>query len=248
MAEPTDQPTIPGLDWSGTRTRQCVFPGCETESSPKAGGGYCLRHYSSIRQRRRALQSNRRRVGLVAIDSHSFRDHPACLIPNGKLRHVRRTLIRKQGNQCALCGGLPSVPGDWHLDHDHDCSHHPTRSMCACCVRGVLCRRCNNTLGHNVDPDWLAAAVRYLRIDLDTLGRLDRLHRVEEFFRGLQSELEERRMARRCVCGHALGTHSEYQSPCPLKYDQPCDRTHRHGCQAAGCACERFDRDRTHRG
>lgn len=66
-------------------------------------------------------------------------------------------LFRLQGGRCAICqrSGVRLV-----IDHDH--RHHPGRSGCRRCVRGLLCTRCNTAIGQlgeaNVDR-----LVKYLR-------------------------------------------------------------------------------------
>ncbi len=60
--------------------------------------------------------------------------------------------FEKQGKMCAGCGatesGQPS--GEWHIDHDHSCCPAKGRT-CGKCIRGILCRSCNLTLGNAKD-------------------------------------------------------------------------------------------------
>jgi hypothetical protein len=74
-------------------------------------------------------------------------------------------LFEKQGRICAVCnsddsGELP--PRTWHIDHDHSCC--PGRKQtCGKCIRGILCRWCNLTLGNaKDDPDRLRKLAGYL--------------------------------------------------------------------------------------
>lgn len=65
-------------------------------------------------------------------------------------------LLEACGHACTICGS----DKDLRIDHDHTCC--PEYSS-GCCVRGILCHRCNITLGQFGDSiDHLAAAIRYL--------------------------------------------------------------------------------------
>lgn len=65
-----------------------------------------------------------------------------------------RELFRLQGSRCKICNvHQDNLSKKLHVDHDHK-----TRE-----VRGLLCRDCNNGLGHFKDqPNRLIEAVRYL--------------------------------------------------------------------------------------
>jgi hypothetical protein len=72
---------------------------------------------------------------------------------SGRLRKYNLTeaqfnsLVKSQGNVCGMCHE-PFGPGRRIcIDHDHACCPGRERS-CGKCVRGVLCLRCNITLGH----------------------------------------------------------------------------------------------------
>lgn len=56
------------------------------------------------------------------------------------------------GDACAICGRPPSATR--RLDRDHD---HRTGEP-----RGLLCHRCNRTLGNWITPEWLVSAFMYL--------------------------------------------------------------------------------------
>lgn len=61
-------------------------------------------------------------------------------------------LFSEQGSVCAGCGTTESgqESGEWHIDHDHGCC--PARGKtCGKCIRGILCRACNLTLGNAQD-------------------------------------------------------------------------------------------------
>ena len=65
-------------------------------------------------------------------------------------REVRRALMEKQGNRCAICGREV----DLVLDHDHGTGKN----------RGMLCNLCNLLLGHAGDNvERLQSAIDYLK-------------------------------------------------------------------------------------
>lgn len=66
-------------------------------------------------------------------------------------------LIAKFDGKCWICRSSPAT----HVDHDHSCC--PRAGSCGKCVRGILCRNCNNALGLFADnTDSLARAIEYL--------------------------------------------------------------------------------------
>jgi hypothetical protein len=62
-----------------------------------------------------------------------------------------RSMLAKQGGVCALCGALePGGKGKWHIDHEHT-GVDPKHVFKQCeeeHVRGLLCHKCNISLGH----------------------------------------------------------------------------------------------------
>jgi Recombination endonuclease VII len=56
-------------------------------------------------------------------------------------------LLEIQGNACGMCREPFTENGVICVDHDHRCCD-AERSSCGRCVRGLLCRSCNATLGH----------------------------------------------------------------------------------------------------
>lgn len=87
--------------------------------------------------------------------------------PEGKARsragHLKRKygltldqydeMLADQGGGCGICGRPPSDTISLHIDHDHETGR----------IRGLLCFRCNNSLGDlDDDPDLLLAALLYL--------------------------------------------------------------------------------------
>lgn len=62
-------------------------------------------------------------------------------------------MLVAQGGGCAICQRPPSDSISLHVDHDHETGR----------IRGLLCFRCNNSLGDLEDsPQLLQAALRYI--------------------------------------------------------------------------------------
>ena len=71
------------------------------------------------------------------------------------------SMMAQQNNRCATCGAVPPENGKLDLDHDHACC--PGARSCGKCLRGFLCRPCNQALGLIRDnPDTLQAMIKYL--------------------------------------------------------------------------------------
>lgn len=69
-----------------------------------------------------------------------------------------------QGGRCWICQRATGASRRLSLDHDHKmgCAHPPDKA-CRRCLRGLLCRRCNDLLGHvHDDTDTLYRAIWYL--------------------------------------------------------------------------------------
>jgi hypothetical protein len=80
------------------------------------------------------------------------------------LRQYNEILLAQNG-ACASCGEPPGsvrAQGRWlTVDHDHSCC--PGVKTCGNCVRGLLCSKCNMSLGYAADnPEILLNLARYL--------------------------------------------------------------------------------------
>lgn len=126
-----------------------MCPRCK-ERERSTSSGYCApcqRDYSrEYRERTRCdgIWQKKRRLADKGITQEQ---HDAALVA--------------QGGVCAICGS--DYPGayTWHIDHDHSCC--PTLKACGLCFRGLLCAKCNRSLGgFNDDPAVLRRAAEYL--------------------------------------------------------------------------------------
>ena len=71
--------------------------------------------------------------------------------------------LAKQGGGCKICGTKePGGMGAFHIDHDHSCCSG--KKCCGKCIRGLLCRRCNDMLGKVEDSiEVLQEMIAYLQ-------------------------------------------------------------------------------------
>ena len=74
-------------------------------------------------------------------------------------------IVQGQGGVCKLCrGGFEW--GKTFVDHDHSCCPRIGEGVyktCGKCVRGILCRKCNQGLGFfDDDPENLRRAAKYI--------------------------------------------------------------------------------------
>lgn len=71
-------------------------------------------------------------------------------------------MLASQDGRCAACGVHHStLKRRLQVDHDHTCC--PARTSCGKCVRGLLCHKCNTTLGMvDDDPSRLRALINYI--------------------------------------------------------------------------------------
>jgi hypothetical protein len=99
----------------------------------------------------------RRQRPLGPLDSRN----PAPRRRHGMAPAEVAAMLRAQGYRCAICGSA-----DWgdispSIDHSH--AHCPGTYGCRLCVRGLLCKRCNNGLASFLDdPGSLRRAADYI--------------------------------------------------------------------------------------
>ena len=72
-------------------------------------------------------------------------------------------MLIDQNNSCAICGiNQDRLTIRMSIDHDHNCC--PGLYSCGNCLRGLLCRACNLSLGGLKDSEEvLQSAINYLR-------------------------------------------------------------------------------------
>ena len=125
----------------------------------------------SCRNKRKRNSYPERKEKVVSQMRQARRDNPARFREYDMKKRFKfgleefERMFEEQGRKCAACGSTDSgekPPRTWHIDHDHSCC--PTRRRtCGKCVRGILCRWCNMSLGNaKDDPARLRALANYV--------------------------------------------------------------------------------------
>jgi hypothetical protein len=122
----------------------CKGCGSTTRKTPHPGPRCATCHRAVVQQRRRAAAEKRvHNVYSLTADEYD-------------------QIYAAQGGRCAICRRATGARRRLAVDHDHSCCDGPT--SCGRCVRGLLCKSCNKTLGfYRDDPEALERAANYLR-------------------------------------------------------------------------------------
>lgn len=108
-------------------------------------GPRCATHHRAKVKRDRNASHARRLKSVYSIDAETYSD-----------------LYELQGGTCAICRRATGATRRLSVDHDHKCCD--SRNSCGTCVRGLLCRPCNDILGHlRDDPVIARRIVTYLQ-------------------------------------------------------------------------------------
>lgn len=110
-------------------------------------GGPCASAEAMASQRQ--LQQERARAGkrVVTPDARKRWKKTHKLSRYGLTEELFDRLLEIQGHACGMCH-RPFGKGQLvFIDHDHNCCE-TEKSCCGCCVRGLLCLRCNTGLGY----------------------------------------------------------------------------------------------------
>jgi hypothetical protein len=138
-------------EWKETATPEALLLGYEVavpfsrrRLAPDPGPR-CATHWRAEKRRRKAARHGGYVQKTYGLGEHDY-----------------GTLYEAQNGTCFICQRANGATRRLSVDHDHKCCNGPT--SCGACVRGLLCRPCNDLLGHCRD-DWqmLARAIRYLQ-------------------------------------------------------------------------------------
>lgn len=137
----------------GFRGRRC--PGCITQYWRE----YRARKGDAYREYYREWQRDRRKSNPEVYKATAAK---GWLKVMGLTQDEYDALLAGQSGRCAICRrDQPGGNGRWHIDHDHGCCGK--NRACKKCIRGLLCLRCNVSIGYmDEDPARLAAAIQYL--------------------------------------------------------------------------------------
>lgn len=128
-------------------TRQCKDCGPGSKRPAPHPGPRCATHWRIFRKAQKA------------------RAHEAYVLASYGLQPGDYELLyAAQGGRCWICQRATGASRRLSVDHDHKagCDHDPKKG-CRRCVRGLLCRRCNDLLGHvRDDTDALYRCLWYL--------------------------------------------------------------------------------------
>jgi len=144
----------------------CMFPSCGLDAKTKR---MCNSHYSQFLRNGDLLP-----IGATLDCAIRFCDARVTQWAKGDLcpSHVRLArqsglgrdgivaLWEARGDICWACG---TNTRRLHMDHDHSCCPIYCNKKCGKCIRGLLCQRCNNVLGHVKESrELLSALSNYL--------------------------------------------------------------------------------------
>ena len=137
-------------EWEATATPEALLlgyvaavPRSKRRPAPHSGRR-CTTHDREVRRARKAARHGSYVQKTYGLGEHDY-----------------GTMYEAQNGTCAICQRANGATRKLSVDHDHKCCNGPV--SCGYCVRGLLCRPCNDMLGHARD-DWqmFARAIRYL--------------------------------------------------------------------------------------
>jgi len=143
--------------------RMCSIEGC---GKKHFGKGLCHNHYNKKRINENPDLRERNRIRSLAW----YNDPKNKENQKGRLLLQRRNMtideynerLESQNFKCAICGvDQGDISDALAVDHDHSCCDG--EKSCGKCTRGLLCNKCNTSIGgFNDSVELLVKAVGYL--------------------------------------------------------------------------------------
>ena len=130
--------------------KDCVTEGVTTKRPAPYPGPRCKTHHLVVKRARRSKAHGNRVLSVYGITPEQYQE-----------------IYDAQGGVCFICRRATGATRKLSVDHDHliadqECGHDP-KSGCPQCVRGLLCRPCNDMLGHaRDDGEVFLRAILYL--------------------------------------------------------------------------------------
>ena len=130
--------------------KDCVTEGVTTKRPAPYPGPRCKTHDLAVRRARRSKAHGNRVLSVYGITPEQYAE-----------------IYESQGGVCFICRRATGATRKLSVDHDHliadqECGHDP-KTGCPNCVRGLLCRPCNDMLGHARDNgEMFLRAILYL--------------------------------------------------------------------------------------
>lgn len=124
-----------------TRCKDCAPDSKRPAPHP---GPRCVTHHRAVKKARKDKAHEKRTQSVYGLKPGEY-----------------DRLYQLQGRRCAICKRATGKTRRLSVDHDHACCPGPV--SCGQCVRGLLCRPCNDLLGHARDElDFFIRAHLYL--------------------------------------------------------------------------------------
>ena len=123
------------------KSKKCSLDNCDNQHYAK---GYCRKHYARVIRygTTELVQSYLSKDEKRIYPSNRKHDKEKYLIM--KFRLDLSTYKKMSKNGCMVCGETPDIP--LFIDHDHACCSTRGKT-CGNCNRGVVCHKCNTTIG-----------------------------------------------------------------------------------------------------
>lgn len=122
-----------------TNCKDCIAGGLADSARPAPHPGpRCYTHHQAVKKARKSKAHGNRVLSVYGITPEQYAE-----------------IHEAQGGVCFICRRATGATRKLSVDHDHliadqECGHDP-KSGCPDCVRGLLCRPCNDMLGHARD-------------------------------------------------------------------------------------------------